>query len=148
MTPQDITILALTAWRENRGGQPQPEAMQSVCNVVMNRVAKQGTDAWTECTRHMQFSSITAPGDPELALWPSDSDPQWGTALGLAEAAANGSLVDLTGGADLYYAPTSIKTAASITLPNGTTIPFPQGWNPAAVTYKATIADQVFFKST
>lgn len=100
MTIQDQVIGALCAWRENRGGGTQ--GMQSVLNVLMNRAAKRGTDAWTECTRHMQFSSITAPGDPELALWPSDSDPQWGTALGLAEAAANGSLVDLTGGADLY----------------------------------------------
>jgi N-acetylmuramoyl-L-alanine amidase len=150
VTPQDITLLALTAWRENRSG--GAIGMQSVANVVINRVRRYASDAFTECTRAEQFSSISTAGDPELSLWPSRVDPQgwadWQDALWIAAQAAAGTLEDLTGGADLYYAPASLVTkyGHTFTLPNGKVIPFPDGWNENAVVYTCTIEDQVFFK--
>jgi hypothetical protein len=120
--------------------------MQSVMNVILNRAKARGTDPYTECVRPLQFSSLTAKGDPELALWPTGADPQWRVALGMAEQATNGTLADLTGGATLYYAPASIQTTARFALPDGTEIPFPQGWNAEAVTYTATIGGQAFFR--
>ena len=143
MTIQDEVILALTAWRENRGG--GTAGMQSVMNVILNRAAKRATDAYTECIRPMQFSSMTAHGDPELTLWPADADPQWQTALQMAQRASTGSLPDLTGGATLYYAPKGIQSSVTFTLPDGSVIPFPSTWNENVCKYTATIADQVFF---
>lgn len=143
MTAQDTTLLAITCYRENRGG--GITGMTSVANAIMNRVAKKGTDAYSECTEPLQFSSITAKGDAQLGLWPKDSDPEWQQALSIASQAAAGTLVDLTNGSTLYYAPAAIKTTESISLPYGKTIPFPEGWNPAVVTYQTTIEGQVFF---
>jgi hypothetical protein len=150
MTIQDQVILALTCWRENRGG--GVEGMQSVANVIMKRVEQRASDAYTECTRRLQFSSITAAGDGELGLWPHTADvagwAAWIEALELASQAANGMLVDITGGADLYYAPAGLVTSKgrTITLPDNSVIPFPDDWNENAVEYTCTIAGQVFFK--
>ena len=144
MTIQDEVILALTVWRENRGG--GLSGMQSVANVIMNRVKMRKSDAYTECVRAEQFSSMTAKGDPELTLWPNDGDLQWQAALNIAAQAAAGALEDITGGADLYYAPAGQQWKQRFTLPNGTQIPFPDHWNEAAVQYTCTVAGQVFFK--
>ena len=143
MTIQDQVIGALCCWREARGGLPQPNAMQSILNVLHNRATKHGTDIYTEATRKLQFSSLTAHGDPELTLWPSDSDPQWVTALKLAAT----PLSDITGGATDYYAPRGIvtKLGKTFTTPDGTVYPFPDGWNESAVKYTCTIANQLFF---
>jgi spore germination cell wall hydrolase CwlJ-like protein len=145
MRIQDEILLALTIWRENRGG--GLPGMQSVANVIMNRVAQRKTSAYVECTRAEQFSSLTAKGDPELSLWPSDGDPQWAQALDLAAQASAGALEDITGGADLYYAPRGLTgQTQSFTLPNGTIVPFPASWNANAVEYTCEIAGQWFFK--
>ncbi len=144
MTAQDIAITALTCWREARGGRPQPDAMQAVMNVICNRSAKTGESPYTVCTTHAQFSSISEPG-PEAYLWPVAADPQWVMALSLASQAAAGTLADLTNGSTLYYAPYSIHTTATFTLPNGTVVPFPEGWNASVVTYEASIGGQLFF---
>jgi len=146
MRIEDQFLLALTMWRENRGG--GSSGMQSVANVILNRAAQKATDAYTECTRRLQFSSITAPKDPELSLWPNDGDPQWEMALAMAELAAQGGLQDLTGGATLYYAPRGIVTrkGQTFTLPNGTSIPFPDDWNESVVEFTVEIQNQVFFK--
>jgi len=148
VTIQDQVILALTAWRENRGG--GTAGMQSVMNVVLNRAAKHGQSPYTVCTTHEQFTSINPPSTmtvaaTETGLWPSDTDPQWQTALQMAQRADAGTLPDVTGGATLYYAPAAIPGPMDYTLPSGASISFPQGWNRAAVTYTATVANQVFF---
>jgi hypothetical protein len=151
MTIQDQVVSALTCWRENRGGQPQPAAMQSIMNVILNRAAKTGDDPYTVCTTHAQFSSMTEPG-PEDILWPTATDVAdwvaWQTAITLGAEAAAGTLPDLTRGSTLYYNPKGIQTTATYTLPNGTVVQFPQGWNPAVVTYQCEIADQLFFTET
>lgn len=104
----DQVVLALTIWRENRGG--QYPGMQSVANVVTNRAKARNTSAYVECVRPWQFSSMTAHGDPELSLWPPPGDKQWIMAQEIAGLAVAGTLEDLTGGATFYY-------AASMTVP-------------------------------
>lgn len=102
MTIQDQIIGALCAWREARGG--GSAGLTSVLNVLMNRAAQRHTDVYTEATRRLQFSSMTATGDPNLILYPADADPQWAEALTLAQQAANGTLEDITQGSTSYYA--------------------------------------------
>ena len=104
--------------------------MQSVINVLVNRAAKRGTSVYAEAVRRLQFSSMTAPGDPNLILYPADNDPQWQGALILAAEAAT-SLQDITGGATSYY-------ALSMTTP-----PY---WA-ASMKETVRIAGQVFFKN-
>jgi spore germination cell wall hydrolase CwlJ-like protein len=142
MTPEDITLTAITAYRENRGGGLQ--GMQSVINVVMNRARASGHTPYAVCTTHAQFSSISMPG-PEAYLWPREDDASWAAALSQAAEAAAGTLVDITGGATLYYAPAAIANTATYTLPSGKVVPFPKDWNAAAVRFTVAVADQLFF---
>lgn len=143
MRTQDQVILALTIWRENRGG--GLSGMQSVASAIMNRVARHKTDPYTECLRPLQFSSMTAKGDPELTLWPNDDDPQWDAALGIAAQAAVGALEDLTNGATVYYNPAGIVSSKTIRLPSGDVVAFPNGWNAARLRYQCTVAKHLFF---
>lgn len=143
MRIEDQVMLALTMWRENRGG--GAAGMQSVGNVILNRAAKHGTTVWAVCTARLQFSSLTAPGDPELGLWPADGDAQWGEALEIAAQAAHFGIQDLTGGATLYYNPRGIHTDKTFTLPDGTIVAFPKPWNPLAVKYLGEVAGHLFF---
>jgi len=129
LTIQDQVIGALCCWRENRGG--GVPGMQSVFNVLMNRAAQRHTDVYTEAVRRLQFSSMTAAGDPNLILYPADLDPQWAEALMLAQQADSGLLDDITGGATSYY-------ALSMTTP-----PY---WA-TGMTETVTIAGQKFFKT-
>lgn len=142
MTPQDIILTALTAWRENR--QAGQSGLQSIINVICNRAAKTKDSPYAVCTQHAQFSSISMNG-PEAYLWPAESDPQWAMALSLASQAAQGALPDLTGGSTLYYAPYSLQNASSIIFPDGKTMPFPRDWSESAVEYRAAIGGQLFF---
>jgi len=128
MTIADQFMMALTAWRENRGG--GQAGMQSVVNVICNRAKTRKTSPYVECCKPWQFSSITAKGDPELTLWPAPGDAQWQIAQALAEMAANDTLGDITGGATSYYA---------------LTMTTPPAWA-ATMTKTVEIQGQVFFK--
>lgn len=128
MTETDKFILALTAWRENRGG--GYPGMQSVVNVIVNRAQHRGTTPYQECVRPWQFSSMTAKGDPQLGMWPNPIDTTWQTAQSIAESASAGSLEDITQGATSYY-------ALSMTTP--------PTWA-ASMTETVTIEGQKFFK--
>jgi len=145
LTLQDQVILALTIWRENRGG--GAIGMQSVANVIMNRAAKQNVSVWAICTQPLQFSSITTKGDPELNLWPKEGDVSFAKALEIADMANEGDLTDLTRGATLYYAPHGYHADQTFKLPDtGEVIPFPDHWDESKVQYLCTIEYQVFFK--
>lgn len=100
--PADQFMLALCAWRENRHG--QRPGMQSVINCIMNRVNKSHTSPYFEITKFEQFSSITAPKDLQLSLYPIRSDSQWLLAQELTDQALANNLPDITGGALSYYA--------------------------------------------
>jgi spore germination cell wall hydrolase CwlJ-like protein len=133
MTLSDQFLIALTAWRENRGG--GYPGMQSVANVILNRAAARGTAPYQECVRPLQFTSICPPPQmtaqaSEANVWPSLSDPSWTVALGVAQAAVNGSLDDITGGATNYYA-LSMAT--------------PPAWA-GAMTMTVVIEGQAFYK--
>ena len=130
MTIQDEIVLALTLWRENRGG--GPIGMQSVANVILNRASLHGQSIYMVCTSHAQFSSISMPG-PESYLWPKENDTQWAQALSIASDAASGTLQDITQGATSYYAPAG--------MPGGV----PPSWA-SAMKQTVTIAGQIFFK--
>lgn len=127
MSAFDIAIPALCAWRENRGG--GRTGMQSVVNVLWNRSKQRNTTMAIEAVRPWQFSSMTAKGDPQLALFPAPGDPQYATAEELVTEAMAGTLPDITGGATFYYA----KGVA------------PPKWS-LEMTQTAEIANQVFFK--
>jgi hypothetical protein len=102
MTDADIVIGALCAWRENRHGGVQ--GMTSVINVLMNRAQKRNTCVYIEAVKPWQFSSLTAPGDPQLILFPTKGDAEFQTALYLMQQADAGTLADITGAATMYYA--------------------------------------------
>jgi len=131
MTIQDEVIGALTCWREARGSGVQ--GMQAVFNVLQNRAAKRGTDVYTEAVRKLQFSSMTAPGDPNLVLYPADLDSQWAEALSIASQAASGQLEDITQGATSYYAPAGMP---------GGKAPY---WA-ASMQQTVTVGGQIFFR--
>lgn len=102
MTEIDIISAALCAWKENRGyGQ---QGMQSVINVLMNRAKAHGTSVYAEAYRPLQFSSMSYQHDPQLLIQPQPSDPQFAIANELARSAAAGTLEDITGGAQFYFA--------------------------------------------
>jgi len=144
----DIVIMAVTAWRENRGG--GVPGMQSVINAITNRANRDKVSMYTECVRRLQFSSMTAVGDPELVLWPQDTDTLWLQALQMAQQAVNGTLADLTHGAVDYYAPKGLlagrQDPVPFVLPDGTPVAFPKGWNRKALTFTAEIEGQLFFR--
>ena len=105
--------------------------MQSVLNVLMNRAKARKTSVYTEAVRPLQFSSMTAAGDPALIEYPLATDPQWAMALILAGQMVNGSLPDITQGSTNYY-------AASMTDP-----PY---WA-SSMQPTVTIEGQIFFKT-
>lgn len=105
----DEFLLALVAWRENRGG--LIPGMQSVMNVVINNAARTRRTIPEEILHPWRYSSMTAPGDPQLTKWPDDGDPRWLTAQRLAAKAVAGELADITHGATNFYAPGGVSEA-------------------------------------
>jgi hypothetical protein len=150
MTISDQFMMALTAWRENRGG--LTPGMQSVINVIVNRSRRHNTTPYFECVRKLQFSSVTAPGNPELNLWAMEQDPQWINALGMAASAASGVLPDITTGSIDYYAPGGLRDEdrdlRDYEMPNGVSVPFPKRWDRSKLTFEAEIAGQLFFRES
>jgi N-acetylmuramoyl-L-alanine amidase len=102
MTPLDQISLALMMWKENRAG--GIAGMQSCGNVAINRTAARGMSVYAVVYQPMQFSSMSAPHDPQLLIQPAEDDPEWEQAQSLAVKAATGNLPDITGGALSYYA--------------------------------------------
>jgi hypothetical protein len=128
-----ISIPALCAWRENRGG--GQAGMRSVVNVLQNRAIKNNTSLYAEATKKEQFTSISPPPEmkakeSEADIWPVEGDPQYAVAEQMVNQALACDLTDITGGATLYY-------AADASRPD---------WNFAELTQTAIIAGQIFFK--
>jgi hypothetical protein len=78
--------------------------MTAVACVIRNRVLRDKSTYFDECTKRWQFSSLTAPGDPELTLFPTDNDVTWEKAQMIAEQCIDWKIKDVTGGAVSYYA--------------------------------------------
>ena len=131
MTDSAIDIVARTAWGEARN---QGElGMQAVINVIRKRVALRWQGKTTPedvCLAPYQFS-CWLPSDPNLPKLKAvdDTDPQFATALALADKAVNTYLPDVTNGADSYYA---------------RAMPSPPYWARGLIPC-ATIKDHLFF---
>lgn len=98
-------VLARTVWGEARG--EGRRGMAAVASVVMNRARNPrwwGRDVISVCRRPWQFSAWN-PDDANrrLLLAVTESDPQFRTALELADLALKGELVDETSNADHFH---------------------------------------------
>lgn len=129
MNPADLFMLALCLYREARGD--GDAGMIAVGCVVRNRVHRRNSSYYVEVVKRLQFSSITAKGDPQLILYPAALDASWIKAQAIAAGIISGSIADTTQGSTLYYA---------------NTIPFPASWNRAVLTPTVTVGNQFFFK--
>ena len=104
------TMLALTMYREARGD--GRDAMRAVGHVIRNRV-NSGWGDWDHViTKKWQFSSISAPGDSQLVVWPDSPDAIFEVAMQLADDIYDGNDQDITGGAINYWNP-KYATSAS-----------------------------------
>ena len=109
MTPSqqqavNLTFLSLTIWRESRG--ESTEAQLAVAYSILTRVARGGwwgTDILSVIGKKWQYSSMAAPGDPQLIVWPQSNDPSWDACLNAAQAALTGTPPNPAPGADSYY---------------------------------------------
>ena len=131
ITPADEYMLARCLYLEDRSG--GYNGMVAVGSVVRNRVLRDRCSYYAAVVRHLQFSSITAKGDPELTLYPAETEPAWMQAQAIAASIIDGSIADTTHGATLYYAQS---------------IPFPASWNRAKVTATVSVGGQHFFTET
>lgn len=130
----DQEIIAKTAWGEARGLGSQ--GMQATLNTLQNRLSS-GITWWGDTLRTValhpfQYScwNVNDPNQPKL-LQVTESDPQYASAMQLAASALSGSLVDVTGGADSYYAGS---------------LPKPPKWS-AGLTPTIQIGDQLYFRT-
>ncbi len=106
MLADPVQVAGRTAWGEARGGGTL--GMHAVLCSIGNR-AKQpgwwGRTILTVCLARGQYDCWT-PGSEDHAamLAVSAGDPEFRTALALAQQLVDGTLTDITGGADSYYA--------------------------------------------
>ena len=102
-------VLAATLWGEARGEEDQ--GMDAVACVVMNRARRPRWWGRTvlECATHPWQFSCWLKQDPNRAkmLALTETDPAYAQALAIADLAIKGALVDITHGADSYYAVTT-----------------------------------------
>ncbi|MFT8587379.1 cell wall hydrolase [Acetobacter papayae] len=127
-----LQVAARTAWGEARG--EGTAGMQAVLCVGMNRLARPawwGRDICGVFLCPWQFSCWNA-DDPnrEKLLAVTEADPQFQTALALAQRLVSGSLKDITSGADSYY---------------DTRLPHAPAWA-ASRFYRCTIGHHAFYR--
>ncbi len=124
MTDYSTILLALDIWRE--ASNQSYDAKVGVGRVVQNRANHPGW--WGHnivevITHKWQFSSMSAPGDPNLIRWPHESDPSWIESLTAAGAVLTAPVAsDITQGATYYY-------SVPLTSP-------PMAWGPVTETAK------------
>lgn len=111
----DIDALARTMLGEaaNQGS----AGMQAVGNVAMNRLAtgQWGNSLYAVVHAPNQFSAwnSASSGGNNLVAVPASS-PEYQQAYALAQQVADGTLPDITGGAQYYYAPAAMTPAGSV----------------------------------
>jgi spore germination cell wall hydrolase CwlJ-like protein len=100
----ESALLALTIWREARG-----EPMQcklAVAYSVMNRVQRPswwGRSLADVLGKKWQYSSLTAPGDPNLIKYPVRGDASFRECLEAADLAITQVAYNPAPGADSYH---------------------------------------------
>ena len=111
MTPErtpwqwyEVCLLALVIWREARG--ESLEARIMVGCSIRNRIDNPkwwGTD-WISCiTKKWQYSSMTASGDPQLAIYPQATDHTFQECLAVASMVHGRVYNSPLKGGDSYY---------------------------------------------
>lgn len=103
-TYYEITLLALTLWRESRG-EPY-EAKIAVAHTVKNRLDHPGwwgNDWISVLTKKWQYSSLTDPNDKQLTSWPKADDNIFEECLNIAERVVTGMYNSPLKGIDSYY---------------------------------------------
>lgn len=101
---EEIDITARTLWGEARG--EGVTGMQAVANVIRNRVNGLkwfGSTFKEVCLKPRQFSAWEDLNRPKM-LAVDTSDKQFAAAVDIATRAVNGTLPDITGGANHYHA--------------------------------------------
>jgi spore germination cell wall hydrolase CwlJ-like protein len=100
----DTALAWITVWREAQG---EPMAGQiAVCYTLITRAAHPSWMGHTieECAiKAWQYSSLTAPGDPNLIKWPKLSDPVGLACMRVADEVLRGAVGNPFPGADSYY---------------------------------------------
>ncbi|GAN71333.1 hypothetical protein ASY01nite_17720 [Acetobacter syzygii] len=127
-----LQVAARTAWGEARG--EGPTGMQAVLCAGMNRLARPawwGRDICSVFLCPWQFScwNTTDPNRAKL-LAVTSTDPQFQTALALAQRLVSGTLTDITSGADSYY---------------DTRLPHAPAWASSRF-YRCTIGHHAFYR--
>lgn len=97
-------LLALTMWREARG--ESKECKVAVAWSILNRVARGGW--WGDrvdkvIRKKWQYSSMTAPGDPNLVAWPDLDDPSFVDCATIAYDVLHNAIANPVPGADSYF---------------------------------------------
>jgi len=94
----------LDTWREARG---EPDiAISAVAFSILNRVERPswwGRTLMGVIRKKWQYSSMTAPGDPQLILYPTESDKSWQNVMVICRKVICGMLVNPVKGADSYF---------------------------------------------
>lgn len=100
----DIGFLGLTVWREARG--ESLDAKLAVAYSIMDRVEHPswwGDSVLQVVGKRLQYSSMTAHGDPNLTAWPVDSDASWQESLLAASTAYSKTQPNPAPNADSYF---------------------------------------------
>jgi spore germination cell wall hydrolase CwlJ-like protein len=97
-------LLAIDVWREARN---QPRAAKAgVAYSVMNRVSKPGwwgNSISAVVGKKWQYSSMTAPRDPNLIQWPQRGDVSWVECMDVVDCVLAKTEPNVVDGADSYY---------------------------------------------
>lgn len=99
----DLTFLALTLWREARG--ESRDGKIAVAHSIVNRTLSPswGDTIMSVLFQRLQYSSLTHTMDPQLSIWPKESDPSWGECLQIAHGVLDGSIKSNIEKADSYH---------------------------------------------
>lgn len=101
----ETALLALVIWREARG--EGELGMRAVACSIHNRVERPtwwGTSYASVIGKKYQYSSMAAPGDPQLIRYPDMNDSMFAEALQIADAIiADEPIGNPVAGADSFY---------------------------------------------
>ena len=100
----DTVFLALVVWREARG--ESNECKSAVAFSILNRVKRPswwGKTVQEVLFKKWQYTSMTAPHDPQLTKWPIDSDKSWEQCFRAAVDAISDNVLNPVVGADSYW---------------------------------------------
>lgn len=100
----ELAILALTVWREAQG--ETRAAKIAVAFSVLNRVDSPkwwGTSIGAVVAKKWQYSSMAAPGDPNLIKYPLPHDLSFQDSMSAVNAAIAVGAINTVPGADSYW---------------------------------------------